>query len=40
MAAKGCFSTGNALQLSFGDKSVERISQWARKFTQEMSVYR
>ena len=40
MAAKGCFSTGHALQLSFGDKSVERISQWARKFTQEMSVYR
>lgn len=40
MAAKGCFSTGHALQLSFGDKSVERISQWARKFTQELSVYR
>lgn len=40
MAAKGCFSTGNALQLSFGDKSVERIQQWARKFTQELSVYR
>ena len=40
MAAKGCFNTGNALQLSFGDKSVERISQWAKKFTQEMSVYR
>ena len=40
MAAKGCFSTGNALQLSFGDKSLERISQWAKKFTQEMSVYR
>jgi hypothetical protein len=40
MAAKGCFSTGNALQLSFGDKSVERISQWAHRFTQEMSVYR
>jgi len=39
MAAKGCFSTGNALQLSFGDKSVERISQWAHRFTQEMSVY-
>lgn len=39
MAAKGCFSTGHALQLSFGDKSVERISQWAKKFTQEMSVY-
>lgn len=40
MAAKGCFSTGNALQLSFGDKSVERIQQWAKKFTQELSVYR
>lgn len=40
MAAKGCFSTGHALQLSFGDKSVERISQWAKRFTQEMSVYR
>ena len=40
MAAKGCFSTGHALQLSFGDKSVERISQWAHRFTQEMSVYR
>lgn len=40
MAAKGCFTTGHALQLSFGDKSVERISQWARQFTQELSVYR
>lgn len=40
MAAKGCFSKGNALQLSFGDKSVELIGQWARKFTQELSVYR
>jgi hypothetical protein len=40
MAAKGCFSTGNALQVSFPDKSLERISQWAKKFTQEMSVYR
>jgi hypothetical protein len=40
MAAKGCFNTGHALQFSFGDKSVERISQWARRFTQEMSVYR
>lgn len=40
MAAKGCFSRGDALQLSFGDKSVERISQWAKKFTQSMSVYR
>lgn len=40
MAAKGCFNTGHALQLSFGDKSVERISQWAKRFTQEMSVYR
>jgi hypothetical protein len=40
MAAKGCFNRGDALQLSFGDKSVERISQWARKFTQSMSLYR
>ncbi len=40
MAAKGCFTTGHALQLSFGDKSLERISQWARQFTQELSVYR
>ena len=40
MAARGCFSTGHALQLSFGDKSLERISQWAKQFTQEMSVYR
>lgn len=40
MAAKGCFNRGEALQLSFGDKSVERISQWARKFTQSMSLYR
>lgn len=40
MAAKGCFTTGHALQLSFGDKSIERISQWARQFTQELSVYR
>lgn len=40
MAAKGCFTTGHALQLSFGDKSVERISQWAKRFTQELSVYR
>lgn len=40
MAAKGCFSTGHALQLSFGDKSLERIGQWARQFTQELSVYR
>lgn len=40
MAAKGCFTTGHALQLSFDDKSVERIGQWAKKFTQEMSVYR
>lgn len=40
MAAKGCFSTGHALQLSFGDKSLERISQWAKRFTQEISVYR
>lgn len=40
MAAKGCFTKGEALQLSFGDKSVERISQWARKFTQSMSLYR
>lgn len=40
MAAKGCFSRGDAMQLSFGNKSVERISQWAKKFTQSMSLYR
>ena len=40
MAAKGCFSKGEAMQLSFGDQSVERISQWARKFTRSMSLYR
>lgn len=40
MAAKGCFSQGNALQLSFPDRSLEAISQWAKKFTQSMSLYR
>jgi hypothetical protein len=40
MAAKGYFTSGNALQLSFSDKSVEAIQQWAKKFAQSMSVYR
>jgi hypothetical protein len=40
MAAHGCFSKGNALQVSFGDNSVERIKQWAGKFTKSMSLYR
>lgn len=40
MAAKGCFTKGNALQVSFGDKSVEAIRQWAGKFARSMSVYR
>lgn len=40
MAAKGCFSQGNALQLSFPDRSPEAISQWAKKFTRSMSLYR
>lgn len=40
MAAHGYFNRGNALQVCFGDKSVELIQQWARKFTQSMSLYR
>jgi hypothetical protein len=40
MAARGYFTRDNALQVCFGDKSVELISQWARKFTQSMSLYR
>ena len=40
MAAHGCFSRDNALQICFPDKSVELIKQWARKFTQSMSLYR
>lgn len=40
MASKGYFTRDNALQVCFGDKSVELISQWARKFTQSMSLYR
>jgi hypothetical protein len=40
MAAHGYFRKGNALQVCFPDKSVEQIRQWARKFTQSMSLYR
>jgi len=40
MAAHGCFSRDNALQVCFPDNSVEAIRQWARKFTQSMSLYR
>jgi hypothetical protein len=40
MAARGYFSRDNALQVGFPDNSVEAISQWARKFTQSMSLYR
>ena len=40
MASRGYFTKGNALQLSFGDKSLELISQWAKKFTKSLSVYR
>jgi hypothetical protein len=40
MAARGYFARDNALQVGFPDGSVERISQWARKFTQSMSLYR
>lgn len=40
MASRGYFTRGNALQLSFGDKSVELISQWAKKFSKSLSVYR
>lgn len=40
MAARGYFNRDNALQICFGSGSVELISQWARKFTQSMSLYR
>ena len=40
MAARGYFSRDNALQVGFPDGEVERIGQWARKFTQSMSLYR
>jgi hypothetical protein len=40
MAARGYFARDNALQVGFADGSVELISQWARKFTQSMSLYR
>ena len=40
MAAHGFFARDNALQVGFPDGEVERISQWARKFTQSMSLYR
>jgi hypothetical protein len=40
MAARGYFSKNNALQVCFGNGSLELISQWARKFTQSMSIYR
>ena len=40
MAARGYFARDNALQVGFPDGEVERISQWARKFTQSMSLYR
>jgi len=40
MAARGYFARDNALQVGFPDGSVELISQWARKFTQSMSLYR
>ncbi len=40
MAAHGYFRKGNALQVCFPDKSVEQIKQWARKFSQSMSLYR
>jgi hypothetical protein len=40
MAAHDCFRKGNALQVCFPDNSVEQIRQWARKFTQSMSLYR
>lgn len=39
MAARGYFSRGNALQVCFNDGSTEAINQWAKKFTQSMSVY-
>ena len=40
MAAHGYFRKGNAMQVCFPDKSVEAIKQWARKFSQSMSLYR
>lgn len=40
MAARGYFARDNALQVGFADGDVELISQWARKFTQSMSLYR
>lgn len=40
MAAHGYFRKGNALQVGFEDGSVQLIGQWARKFTQSMSLYR
>jgi len=40
MASKGYFTRDNALQVCFADNSTELISQWARKFTQSMSLYR
>ena len=40
MAAHGYFRKGNALQVCFPDKSTEAIKQWARKFSQSMSLYR
>jgi hypothetical protein len=39
MAAKGCFSSGNAMQLSFADNRLDQLSQWAHRFTQEINVY-
>jgi hypothetical protein len=40
MAAHGYFRKGHALQVGFEDGSVQLIGQWARKFTQSMSLYR
>lgn len=40
MAAHGYFRKGNAMQVCFPDKSTEAIKQWARKFSQSMSLYR
>jgi hypothetical protein len=40
MAAHGYFNRDNALQVCFPDNSVEDIQQWAKKFTQSMSLYR
>lgn len=39
MAARGYFRRDNALQICFEDGSVGLISQWARKFSQSMSLY-